>query len=313
MTIIHAIHGRGDPAIWRHWLTDPVIAISLGAVAGVYAGGTRAAWTHAGSGRGVRRWQVWCFAGGMIVLVLALASPLDALAEQLFSAHMTQHVLLAIVAPPLIVAGAPLTAALWLLPLETRKQLVQWMKRLRWPTTLWGIMTAPALAWAIHAVAMWIWHLPRLYALALSNSAIHAAEHMSFVGTASLIWWGVIYPRRSRRAAYALGIGALFLTMMQSGALGALLTLSHRIWFPVHAAGEAQWGLAPLEDQQLAGLIMWVVGGLLYLAAMSALFLAWMRPGERRDAPAARTAAVIAPTGVNEFDETRSARCDTPA
>jgi cytochrome c oxidase assembly factor CtaG len=291
-------------------MSDPAIAICIGAVAGVYAGGTRAAWRHAGRGRGVRRWQVWCFTGGMIVLVLALASPLDALAEQLFAAHMAQHVLLAIVAPPLIVAGAPLTAALWLLPLATRRRLVQWMKRLRWPTTLWAALTAPALAWAIHAVAMWIWHLPRLYTLALDNSLVHAAEHASFVGTASLIWWGALYPKRSRRAAYALGAAALFLTMMQSGALGALLTLSHRIWFPVHAAGEARWGVAPLEDQQLAGLIMWVPGGLLYLAAMSALFLAWMRPG---DAPAAPSAEVNAPSGANEFDETRSARCDTPA
>jgi putative membrane protein len=294
-------------------MTDPVIAIAIGIVAGVYAGGTRAAWRHAGRGRGVRRWQVWCFAGGMIVLVLALASPLDALAEQLFAAHMAQHVLLAIVVPPLIVAGAPLTAALWLLPLAARKRLVQTLKRLRWPATLWAALTAPALAWAIHAVAMWIWHLPRLYTLALENSAVHAAEHASFVGTASLIWWGVIYPRQSRRAAYALGVAALFLTMMQSGALGALLTLSHRILFPVHAAGEALWGLAPLEDQQFAGLIMWVVGGLLYLVAMSALFLAWMQRGERRDAPAARSAAANAPAGANEFDETRSAPCDTPA
>lgn len=291
-------------------MTDPVVAIAIGTAAGVYAGGTRAAWRHAGRGRGVRRWQVWCFTGGMLVIVLALASPLDALADQLFAAHMAQHVLLAIVAPPLIVAGAPLTAALWLLPLATRKRLVQWMKRLRWPTTLWAALTAPALAWAIHAVAMWIWHLPRLYTLALDNSLVHAAEHASFVGTASLIWWGVLYPKRSRRAAYALGAAALFLTMMQSGALGALLTLSHRIWFPVHAAGEALWGVAPLEDQQLAGLIMWVPGGLLYLVAMSALFLAWMRPG---DAPAAPCAGVNTPSGANESDETRSARCDTPA
>ena len=307
MMLLHAVHG---PVIWGHWMADPVIAMALGTAAGVYAGGTRAAWSHAGRGRGVREWQVWCFAGGMLVLVLALASPLDAMADQLFAAHMAQHVLLAIVAPPLIVAGAPLTASLWLLPLARRKGLVQWTKRLGWPTALWAALTAPALAWAIHAVAMWVWHLPRLYTLALENPAVHAAEHVSFVATASLMWWGMIYPKRSRRAAYALGAAALFLTMMQSGALGALLTLSHRIWFPVHAAGEASWGLSPLEDQQLAGLIMWVVGGLLYLAAMSALFLAWMQPG---DAAAASSATANAPTGASEFDETRSAPCDTPA
>lgn len=304
----HALH-PGDLVVWTRWMTEPVTVVSLGTLAGVYAGGTRAAWMHAGRGRGVRSWQVWSFTAGFIVLVIALVSPLDALSDQLFSAHMTQHVLLAVVAPPLIVAGAPLTAALWLVPTTTRKRLVQWIKRLGWPTTGWALLTAPLLAWALHAVAMWAWHVPRLYALALNDPAVHAAEHLSFIGTASLMWWGFLYPRRSRRAAYALGVVALFLTMLHSGALGALLTLSHRVWFPVHAAGEATWHLAPLEDQQLAGLIMWVPGGLLYLAAMSALFLAWMQLGERgRAEPRVRTTPARA---VNGQDEMRSARCDT--
>jgi cytochrome c oxidase assembly factor CtaG len=304
MMLLHAMHHPGGLTAGTQWLTDAGAAISIGVFAGAYAGGTRAAWRHAGHGRGVLRWQAWCFAGGVAVLLVALVSPLDAVADQLFSAHMAQHVLLAVVAPPLIVAGAPLTAMLWLLPAENRRRLAQWIKRLGWPRTLWAVMTAPVVAWAVHAVAMWIWHLPRLYTLALEHSLIHAAEHVSFVGTAALMWWGFVYPRRSRRAAYGLGVAALFLTMMHSGALGALLTLSKRIWFPVHAAGEAAWGLAPLEDQQLAGLIMWVPGGLLYMAAMSVLFLAWMQRGERREA--------TAPARANGIADTRSARCEIP-
>jgi cytochrome c oxidase assembly factor CtaG len=245
------------------------------------------------------------------VLALALVSPLDALAEQLFSAHMTQHVLLAVVAPPLIVAGAPVTAALWLIPATARKRLVRWIKRLGWPVAIWGSLTAPMLAWALHAVAMWSWHVPRLYTFALNDRVAHAAEHLSFAGTASLMWWGFLYPRRSRRAAYALGIGALFFTMLHSGALGALLTLSHRVWFPLHAAGEAAFGITPLEDQQLAGLVMWILGGLLYLAAMSVLFMAWMQAAERRDAIEAELVATP-DFEINAVDETRSIRCETP-
>ncbi|HEY9226146.1 MAG TPA: cytochrome c oxidase assembly protein [Gemmatimonadaceae bacterium] len=308
---IHALHHPGD-ALWTRWMTDPSAVIPIAMLAGVYAGGTCVAWRHAGRGRSVRRWQVWCFAGGLLTLVIALASPLDAAADRLFSAHMAQHVLLAIVAPPLLVAGAPLTAALWLLPLESRKDLVQWIRQFEWLAALWPLLTAPLIAWALHAIAMWAWHVPRLYTLALNNPLAHVAEHLSFVGTAGLMWWGFLYPRRSRRAAYALGIGALFLTMLHSGALGALLTLSHRVWFPVHAAGAASFGITPLDDQRLAGLIMWVPGGLLDLAAMSVLFLAWMRTAERRDATRTRGVVTSPVLEITTVDEARSARCESP-
>jgi putative membrane protein len=290
----HAAHHLTDAGLWTHWISEPGAAISIGVTAAVYAAGVRASWVHAGRGRGVRPWQAWSFTAGLITLVVALMSPIDAVAEQLFAAHMLQHVLLAVVAPPLLVAGAPMVAVLWSLPLSARVRLARAVKRARWLNGAWRFATASSVAWILHGVALWMWHIPTMYTLALEHSAMHALEHLSFVGTAILMWWGILYPRHSRRAAFGAGFIVLFLTMLHSAALGALITLSHRVWFPIHAAGAAEWGLTPLEDQQLAGLIMWVPGGLLYLAAMSGLFLAWMRDNERRRRAVVVTAATLA-------------------
>jgi cytochrome c oxidase assembly factor CtaG len=239
--------------------------------------------------------QVCWFAAGIATLVVALLSPLDTMAEQLFSAHMVQHMLLAVVAPPLLVAGAPELALLWVLPVAARRRVAQALRSWTAPHRVWLIVTAPAFAWLIHAAAIWSWHAPALYELALASAAAHAAEHMSFVGTGMLLWWAILHPRGQRRTAYAVGILALFATATQTGILGALLTLTHRVWYPAQSAGAAVWGLTPLDDQQLAGLIMWVPVGLLYVVAMGVLFLAWV------DAPSVarrRAARLLLAAGV---------------
>ena len=284
------IHAQHQAALWTHWMSEPSAAIAIGATALVYGAGTRRVWRAAGRGRGVRPRQAWCFAAGIAVLVIALMSPVDSMAEDLFSAHMLQHVLLAVVAPPLLVAGGPAAAALWALPRQARSRLASVVTRRRWISAAWRAATATATAWAVHAIALWVWHVPGLYTLALRDPVLHAAEHASFVGTAALMWWGILHPRTSRRAGYATGILILFVTMLHSAALGAAITLSSEVWFPIHGAGAAAWGMTALEDQQLAGLIMWVPGGLLYLIGMGVLFVAWMQQSARRHALAAQSA-----------------------
>ena len=285
--LLHAGHADSATPLLLRWGAEPGVALALALTATGYALGVQRAWRRAGPGHAVRRGQVWSFAIGLAVVVLALCSPIDALSDDLFAAHMVQHVLLATVAPPFLVAGAPLVALLWALPDEPRRRVALRVRRARGLQAAWAALTAPALAWLLHAVAIWAWHLPRLYTLALREPAAHALEHLSFVGTAVLLWWGILHPRMARRSGYAVGILTVFATAMQTGALGALLTLSHRAWYPVHAAGAAAWGLTLLEDQQLAGLVMWVPGGLLYVVAMSVLFVGWLDAGPRHDPVAA--------------------------
>ena len=281
------IHAADSAALWTRWGGDLSSALGIAAIAAVYGAGTHAVWQHAGRGHGVQRWQVACFAGCIATLAIALLSPLDALAGDLFSAHMTQHVLLAVVAPPLLVAGAPTVAIAWAIPEGSRRRLALAIKRQRWIVASWRYVTRPFVACAIHAIALWSWHAPYLYLAALTNPFVHFLEHASFVGTAALIWWSILHPSdRTRHAAFAVGIGVLFLTALQSGVLGALLATSTRVWYPQQGTGAAAWGLTPLEDQQLAGLIMWVPAGFLYVVAMAVLFWAWMGRAERHPAAA---------------------------
>jgi putative membrane protein len=292
----------------RAWRPDTGPAIAIALLVAAYSAGVRRASRRAAGHRGVRRSQVRWFAAGVLVLVVALLSPLDTMGEQLFAAHMTQHMLLAVVAPPLLVAGVPELAILWVLPAGGRRRVTGLFRRRSVLRRVWLALSAPAVAWLVHAAAIWAWHTPHLYTLALENDALHAVEHLSFVGTGALLWWAIVHPRGQRRSAYAVGILTLFATATQTGILGALLTLTHRVWIPAQSAGAAAWGLTPIGDQQLAGLIMWVPGGLLYVVAMSVLFLLWIEtPGRARR----RAASAVLAVGVTVVGACSKARASS--
>lgn len=276
---------------WLDALRDaePSIAIALAAVATLYAVGVRAVWHRAGRGHGVSVRQLWLFSAGIAALALALLSPLDTMAEQLFAAHMVQHMVLIAIAPPLLVLGAPMVAFSWGVPRALRMRVHRWWHRAGAARALAGgvgaALLSPWAVWIPHAIAIWAWHTPALYQRALEHEALHAAEHLSFIATALPLWWAVLEPRGVRREGYAAGILVLLATAMHTGALGALLVFARTPWYPAQAAGAAAWGLTALEDQQLAGLIMWIPGGFIYLAASSRLFLGWIGDSGKRRAP----------------------------
>jgi cytochrome c oxidase assembly factor CtaG len=124
---------------------------------------------------------------------------------------------------------------------------------------------------ALHLAAIVFWHVPRFYDAALRYPSLHVAEHLSFLGSALLFWWLVCDRRARRRLGAPLAVAALFVVAMQGTVLGALLTVAQRPWYVSHLATTLPWGLTPLEDQQLAGLLMWVPAGLAYLVAAAAL------------------------------------------
>jgi cytochrome c oxidase assembly factor CtaG len=133
----------------------------------------------------------------------------------------------------------------------------------------------------VHAIALWTWHIPLLFEAVQRNEAIHTAQHLSFLISALLFWWALIHGPQG-----AMGYGAavlyLFTTSIHSGALGALLTIAGSVWYPSYTDLTASWGLTPLEDQQLGGLIMWIPAGLVYLIAGLALFAGWLREADLR-------------------------------
>ncbi len=261
------------------WGFDPLVIVSLALSAWLYLRGVRRLWREAGQGRGIRRWEAAVFAGGWFALFVALVSPLHPLGAVLFSAHMTQHELLMLVAAPLVVLGRPLVAFLWALPIEWSRTLGQWT-RVTWFQRGWRSITLPLTAWAIHAAALWIWHVPVLFQATLRSDLVHTLQHVCFLGSALLFWWALFHGPRTA-AGYGAAALYVFTTSIHSGVLGALITFAGTLIYPVYAGSTDAWGLTPLEDQQLGGLIMWVPAGVVYIVAGLALCAGWLRESDR--------------------------------
>ncbi|HEX2208261.1 MAG TPA: cytochrome c oxidase assembly protein [Longimicrobium sp.] len=280
--------------LWTAWSLEPGMVLALLVTGWMYARGVERMWRRSGAGGGIRRWEAACFAGGWVTLLLAMVSPLHPLGEVLFSAHMAQHELLMALAAPLLVLGRPLVPFLWAMPIRARRAAGRWTKAA--PVRGgWRMISGPFAAWLLHAAALWLWHLPAPYQAALASGWMHTLQHAGFLGTGLLFWWALLHGREGR-LGYGAAIFYLFATAMHSGALGALLTFAPSPWYPAYEGATAAWGLTPLEDQQLAGLIMWVPASLSYLVAGLALTAAWMRESERR-AARWQERALLRPTG----------------
>ncbi len=262
------------------WTWDPFVIALLAASGALYAMGLARLWRRAGVGQGIRKWQAGCFAAGWLALVAALLSPVDALGEILFSAHMAQHELLILVAAPLMVLGRPLAPFLWALPRDVREEAGK-VSRSPAFAAGWRFLTAPLVVFLIHGLALWLWHLPGLYQAVLDDGFLHALQHLSFFLSAALLWWSLIHGRFGK-LGYGAAVLYVFATSMHSGILGALLTFAPRLWYPIYQARTSRWGLSPLEDQQLAGLIMWIPAGVVFILLGLGLFAAWLGEAERR-------------------------------
>jgi putative membrane protein len=251
-----------DAALLR-WNLEPWLVWLLLLSIVLYGVGIARLWRHAGVTRGISGWQAAAFAGGWLALLAALVSPLDRLGALLFSAHMVQHEVLMIIAAPLLVLGRPLAAWTWAFA-PPHRRLAGRATRSTHFARAWRAITQPLAAWALHALALWIWHVPNLFEAALHSEGIHVLQHASFLATALLFWWAVLgADPRSRGNGFA--IAYLFTTMLHTGALGALLALAPAPWYPSYAASTGALGLDPIGDQQLGGLVMWVPGSFAYL------------------------------------------------
>lgn len=266
--------------LWHTWGRDPFIIAGLALTAFLYWRGLRRVLRESARGRELRRMEAWAFSFGWLALFVALLSPLHPWGEVLFSAHMTQHEILMLVAAPLLVLGRPLVPFLWSLPARWRP-IVGGLGKRKSVQRTWRTITNPIVAWAIHAVALWMWHIPLLFQATLTSALVHTLQHLSFLGSALLFWWALIHGRRGLMG-YGAAVLYLFTTSVHSGVLGALITFARSAWYPAYADSTASWGLTPLEDQQLGGLIMWVPAGLVYIIAGLALMVGWMRESERR-------------------------------
>ena len=272
--------------LWGAWSFEPFIVASLVLCAIAYARGVRAMRRRSGTTRGLATWRVHAYAASLVTLAIALLSPIDALGGATFAGHMVQHLLLTMIAAPLFVAGDPGTAMLWALPIGARRRLGRAWRRAHTLRAAWHALSHPITAWALHFVALVAWHVPSLYELAVRDDGVHALEHASFFGTALLFWWVALAPRVRHRIGAGPAILYLFTSALASTILGALITMASHPWYVVHARSALAWGMTALEDQQLAGLIMWVPAGLVYVGVAMWLGVRLLAGGERlvRDA-----------------------------
>lgn len=273
--VIFAHHSVSSRDMWA-WSVEPVTIALLALSALLYAVGA-ARMQRRGRQPAIRR--TISFYAGLGILIVALLSPLDGLAEVLLSAHMVQHLLLILFAAPLLIYGAALVPMIVGLPRGLRR-FAQRIRSVVAPTR--KILLNPVVVGCLHALAMWSWHLPALYRWGLQSSSVHALEHASFLSTALLFWALVIDAGRSRRPTYGAAVVLVFATMLQSSALGAVLTFATRPLYSLHIVRAREWGIEPLLDQELAGLIMWIPAGVIYFLTMAILFAAWLNDAERR-------------------------------
>jgi putative membrane protein len=260
------------PGVLLAWTLDPlpIIGIALAAVAYLWAE-RRVAQRHPATP--VPRHRRWLFMGGLAAILLALVSPVDTYEGVLFSVHMLQHLLLEMVAAPLIVLSAPITLALRAANPSARQAMLAILhsRPARW-------LTFPLVTWFLFAAVNWGWHFSALYNLALQTDLVHYLEHATFLAAALLFWWPAIGPDpQPWRMPHPVRLLYLFLAMPQNSFLGVALLSTQRVLYLHYVTVVRTWGPTPLDDQHLGGALMWVIGDIVFLTAMVGVVWAWMR------------------------------------
>jgi len=283
-------------AFLRSWPFDPSLLIALLVCAGIYLRGWAALCR-----RDPRRWHgghVAAFLGGLAAIYLALASPIEPFAALLLQVHMAQHLLLMMVAPPLLWLGAPLFPLLRGLPRSVR---VFWVAPLLSSPSLrrlFGRLTHPLTALPIFIAATWLWHFPPAYDLAVRSSGWHYLQHVCFLGTALLFWYPVVrpYPSRPRWSPWLL-FPYLMLADLSNTILSVFLTFSNSVVYPYYAEIPRLDGLSVLEDQSAAGVIMWVPGSVAFLLPLFGIGIGLLYGPEGGKATTRPRSPVVARSG----------------
>ncbi|HKV85688.1 MAG TPA: cytochrome c oxidase assembly protein [Ktedonobacterales bacterium] len=290
MLIPSAISLASGP-LWLAWNFNPITLLGIAVFTGAYFYALGPLRRRYGWAEGVERWQVATFVTGTVIFTLALISPLDTLGDEyLFSAHMVQHMLICVVAPPLWLLGTPG----WMLSPLFRRPAVA--RAARW-------VTHPAVAFTLFNGTLWLWHAPTLYDATLSNEYLHIFEHLTFVVTAVIFWWAVLSPVPAvPKVSHGVAILYLFVACQPMVALGALLTFAANPLYHPYVVAPRLGGISALGDQQAGGLIMWLPTNIPYLAVLSVKFFRWVSEQDRSERRAA-----------GEFDDEPGLALETPA
>lgn len=281
---------QNRPVGWSDWNLDPVIWLNLSLLlwlygrgllslrdAGIWSNRTSPDLAHQSQRTGrvafstrINLHSIAAFFVGYLLLAISLLSPIDPLGGQLGWVHMIQHMVVMTVAVPLLILGLPGLVCLRGLPAFSRRWVGRGKRILDQSVGPW--LWSAGLAWAVYAIATWAWHLPALYGAALRWTFAHDLQHLSFFAAAWLFWRPLLDPRRRDQMPAGVAVFYLMTTTLHVTVLGVLMTVAPVPWYEGYAVTTPLWGWSPLEDQQMAGLIMWMPACLPYLVAAVWIF-----------------------------------------
>lgn len=290
--------GAADGQSWRvqqpnlalvlsTWSTDPLPWIGIVLATAAYLVAVRIVNRHHPLNR-VPGWRTAAWLGGVAVVALALVSAVHSYANSLFTVHMVQHLLLAMVAPPLLALGAPVTLALRVASPSVRRKALLPMLHSR----VVRAISWPPFGWSLFAIVMWATHFSPIFNLALENEAIHTAEHLLYLAAGVLFWWPVIGADPIRWRLSPIGRMVYLASQMPfNTAVGLALYFSPAVLYPHYAFLGRTWGPDPFTDQQFAGIVMWGIGDVILLGAVVLAVAAWLRADEMHSRRARERAA----------------------
>jgi putative membrane protein len=258
------------------WTFDSWVTGFLALLLICYIAGAINLWTRTLHFNSRRAWHATVFAAGWLSLAAALMSPLHWLGERLLAFHMIEHEILMAVSAPLLVLARPVGVLLWGLPAKARLAVGRTLRRTP-ARVCWDALTKGSSSTVLHGLAIWAWHAPALFDAALTNPLLHRLQHVSFFATAVLFWWSVL-----RRNSAGIAAWHVFATMLHTSALGALMALAPRVLYRTDAAAASAWGMTALDDQQLAGIVMWVPAGTIYAGIAMFLMAVWIADAGRQ-------------------------------
>ena len=258
---------------WVRWTVHPSTVIGLAILAGLYV------WASVRLKMEPKLYQKICFFAGLLVIFASLNGPIHDLSDYyLFSAHMVQHLLITLLVPPLLLLGTPG----WMLrPLLAHKPVARIAR----------FVTRPMTCFVIFNVVIAVWHLPPMYNATLSEHGVHIGEHLMFMAAAVLMWWPFLSPLPELpRLSYPGQMLYCFLMIIPMSIVAVYITMADTILYPAYTSAPRIWGLSPIDDQQLGGLIMWIPGSIVFYIILTVVFFRWVGSG-RDDAAGAQVGA----------------------
>ncbi len=278
-------------ALFTTWDIPWLVTAALVVTAAIYVRG----WVQIRKTRPeiFQNWRLACFLGGLLAIFVAVAGPLDAFADRLLVMHMVQHFFLMMIAPPLIIFGAPVVPMLRGLPRWLMRRGLRPLFSSGIPHRIGAFLTRLRVAWLAWTIAFVGWHIPKMYELALSSETIHEyGEHASFFLTCLMFWWPVIAPWPFRQASDTrhrdsrrwMLIPYLMLADIVNTGVSAMLCFSGGVLYPSYAEQTRLFGLSALNDQIAAGAFMWVMGSMMYLIPGVLITMQLLSPKRRKPA-----------------------------